>query len=549
MLKHAKKLIALLLVLVMAVGMLAGCGGSGDSGNVSGNGTGSKRLVIKFFKGGYGQDWLEAVAEAFEEVYKDEGYKVVLEVRAGTGGATVAEQELKLGPDKNDVDLYFASGVSTHDVLNYSKKVMREENAPLLEPLNDIYNAPAIGADRQPESKIIKDRVFPGFEDSYLYKGTNEAWKGQIFNLSEFASSTGLFVNTKVLEKYGLSVPNTTEEFAAVVETISQKGAADGVYPFTWAGNNAPGYWFYLWYDWFAQYSGVEAFNNWVATMPASGDVINDGWQVYEDKGILEAFKAMEPLMKLDYSADGAVNFTHTEAQHYLMVGEAAFMVTGDWLLNEMKLDYFQEASTDVQMIKAPVVSVIGQELGITDAQLSKAISMIDEGKADGDIMAAVSGLDEAGVQRIRKARGIYSSIGGELQIMIPAYGDAKDVAKLFVQFLYSEDGCRIVRENAHALVPVSCESYDVAEPTAFLDSVVKTFDYGNATAIFLNKNNSVVRATSNLLAFNYTGFSAPNTFKSMMMGDSVTAEYIYETELKYVKENWANYIAYAGLS
>lgn len=548
MFKNGKKLIALLLVFVLAVGLFAGCGGSSAGADAGDDSTGAKKLIIKFYKGGYGEEWLRAMAEAFEEAYKDEGYKVELEIKA-SGGGSVAEQELKLGPEKNDVDLYFASSVSIHNVLNYSKKVMREENLPLLEPLNDIYNAPAVGADKQPESKTIAERTFAGFEDSYLYKGTNEAWKDKIFNLSEFASSTGLFANTKVLEKYGVSIPNTTDELVAAVETIAQKGAADGVYPFTWAGNNAPGYWYYLWYNWFAQYSGVEAFNNWVATMPASGDVKNDGWQVYEDKGILEAFKAMEPMMKLDYAADGAVNFTHTEAQHFLMVGEAAFMVTGDWLLSEMKQDYFQEASADVQMVKTPVASVIGQELGITDAQLSQAVAMVDEGKANADIIAAISGLTEEGAQRIREARGIYSSIGGELQVMIPAYGDAKEIAKLFVQFLYSEDGCRIVRDNAYALVPVTCESYEVSEPTNFLESVVKIFDGGNATAIFMNKNNSVVRATSGMLDFNYSSYCLPNTFKSMMMDESITAQYIYETELKYVKDNWANWVAYAGLS
>ena len=545
MFKHARKLIALLLLVAM-IGTLVGCGAGGAAGG--NQASGSKKLVIKFFKGGYGDEWLYAMADAFEEAYKDEGYEVEIQVKA-SGGNTVAEQELKLGPEKNDVDLYFASSVSTHNVLNYSKKVMRDENTPLLEPLNDIYNAPAVGANKQPESKTIAERTFAGFEDSYLYKGTNETWQGKIFNLSEFASSTGLFVNTKVLQKYGVNVPNTTDEFVSVVKTISQKGAADGVYPFTWAGNNAPGYWYYLWYNWFAQYSGVEAFNNWVATMPESGDVKNDGWKVYEDKGILEAFKAIEPLMELDYSADGAVNFTHTEAQHYLMVGEAAFMVTGDWLLSEMRQDYMQEASTDIQMIKTPVASVIGVELGITDAQLSQAISMIDSGKSNAELIAAIPGLQEEGAQRIRDARGIYTSIGSGLQVMIPAYADAKEVAKKFVQFLYSEDGCRIVRDNAYALVPVTCDSYAVSEPTVFLESVVKTFDNGNATAIFMNINDSVVRSTSGMLDFNYSSYCLPNTFKSMMMDKSITAQYIYETELAYVKSNWANWVAYAGLS
>ena len=222
MFKHARKLIALLLLVAM-IGTLVGCGAGGAAGG--NQASGPKKLVIKFFKGGYGDEWLYAMADAFEEAYKDEGYEVEIQVKA-SGGNTVAEQELKLGPEKNDVDLYFASSVSTHNVLNYSKKVMRDENTPLLEPLNDIYNAPAVGANKQPESKTIAERTFAGFEDSYLYKGTNETWQGKIFNLSEFASSTGLFVNTKVLQKYGVNVPNTTDEFVSVVKTISQKGAA-----------------------------------------------------------------------------------------------------------------------------------------------------------------------------------------------------------------------------------------------------------------------------------------------------------------------------------
>ena len=40
---------------------------------------------------------------------------------------------------------------------------------------------------------------------------------------------------------------------------------------------------------------------NFVKTIPESGDVVNDGWKVYEDRGILEGFKAMQPIMKQEY--------------------------------------------------------------------------------------------------------------------------------------------------------------------------------------------------------------------------------------------------------
>ena len=57
MMKHARKLIALLLVFVMAAGLLAGCGGDSAGGGDGSGATGSKKLVIKFFKGGYGEEY------------------------------------------------------------------------------------------------------------------------------------------------------------------------------------------------------------------------------------------------------------------------------------------------------------------------------------------------------------------------------------------------------------------------------------------------------------------------------------------------------------
>lgn len=545
--KYLTRGIAIAMASIMTMSLMAGCnektGGGGSQGS-----SGGKRLVIKFTKGGFGDEWLTAMKDAFEKAYKDEGYKVELEVVTDASGGTVGVQELKLGPDKNDIDLYIGSGMNLSNLLSFSYKVMHDKETPILEPLNDIYYAPAVGADLKPESKTIAERVFPGFENSYIYNGTEEAWKGNVFHLSEFAASTGLFVNTKVLDRYGLKIPNTTDEMAATVQSLAKKGAADGVYPFTWAGNNAPGYWSYLFGCLFAQYSGVDAYRNFVATIPPSGDVVKDGWKVYEDKGILEALAAMRPIMDLDYSPNGAVSFTHTQAQHCLMVGEAAFMVTGDWLLSEMRQEYFKEASTDVQMMKTPVVSSIGKELGITDSQLSQAIGMVDNGDSDDKIVAAIPGLTAEGAARIRTARNIYFSIGGTMQMVIPAYADAKEAAKKFIQFVYSEDGCRITRNNAYALAPVSCESYDVENSTPFLESVIKQMNSGKATAIFSDFNTSAVRASSGMLEFNYSAFASPNTFKSMMMDKKMTAQYMYEKELEYVKQNWSNYVAYAGL-
>ena len=537
-----KKALALICTLTMVLS-LAGCGdGAGET--KTGDGEESKVIQVKFYKAGYGEEWLQAMIKAFEEAYKEEGYKVEI-VESSSTISTSSEQEILLGPGKNKTDLYFTSGVSVSNVIDSSKKVLRTEDEVLLESLEDIFRNPAIGADKKEEEKTIEERLFPGLEESLHYRGANEKWQSDRYTIPWALGATGLVMNNSIMEKYGLDIPLTSNEFAAVLETIEKKGEADAVHPYSWSGNNAPGYWTYLYDTWFAQYSGAEAYNNFWATNPASGDVRSDGWQVYEDQGILEALKAMDKIMDLDYSADGSVNMTHLEAQHELLTGKAAFMVSGDWMLNEMKNEYYEEAS-QVSMLKAPVLSVIGEEIGISDAQLHTVVEMIDNGSDAADIKAAVSGLTDEGLSRVQNARNAYSSIGVTHQILVPSYSDAKTAVKAFLRFMYSEDGCRIFREQAYSLLPISTSETEEA-PTVFQKSIEELTGDGQAVALFQDSEASQIRAKSGMLPFNYSAFAHPNTFRAMMTDEKITAEYIYDTELAYVKANWATYVSYAG--
>lgn len=546
MCKQIKSIISVLMAGVMTIGLLAGCGEQNDQGN-SGNGEkSSKTAYVRYYSAGYGSAWLEALAEKFNEIYADEGYKVKLDIQPGTNFST-ANEELKLGAERNDVDMYFTNRVGVANVLEFSENVMHGKG-PLLEPLEDIFNAPAIGADKQEEDKTIAERMFAGAENSMYLNSPGSEWDGQMFCLPYNVGCNGIIMNPTVLEKYNLEIPKTTDELLNVVKTIQEKGSADGVYPYAWAGNNASSYWFSLWYIYFAQYSGAKAFEDFIATMPESGDIVNDGWQVYEDKGILESLKAMEQLMKLDYSADGSVNATHTEAQHRLLVGEAAFMVNGDWLLNEMSGEYYEEASNCL-MIKTPVLSVIGTECGISDAQLSQAIAMIDEGKTNEEVMAQISGVTAEGAERIRQARQVYAAGLSGYQVIIPGYADAKEVSKLFLKFMYSEDGCQIMRETSYMVLPVQCESYETQANTAFVKSVLEFAGYGTGVPVAANTSLSPVRAASGMLMLNNNAYAEPHTFKAMMLYEDITAQYIYDTEREFMKEKWASYIMYSGLN
>lgn len=547
--KFLKKIISLFLAAGTLAGVLGGCAKDVSEMETGDTLAQSKTCKISYYSSGYGHSWLEKAADTFMQIYAEEGYQIELDIRLTAGAG--AELEIPLGAEKNDVDLYISAG-GMEKVLDASNKTMRGEGAVLVDLADTVFHLPAIGTNKLEEEMTIAQRYF--LDEEYLYyNGALEEFHGGIYSIPTSVGSCGIVVNPSVLEQYGYSfddLPRTTDEFNAMCLKIAESSAETGVYAYAWPGGNASGYISYLFYEYFAQYSGKEAFMNFVKTMPESGDVLIDGWMVYEDKGILEALKAMEPIMKPEFSPPGSVGMTHIEAQDQVLTGKAAFIMNGDWFLNEMETLYFEEASQCI-MLNTPVLSVIGTECGVTDVELSQAVQMIDEEKTDSEILSLITELDEAEVQRIREARNIYGC--GDKTVRggacIPAYADGKDVAILFLRFLFSEDGCKIVRDEAFSLMGFTCEDYSSSGNTRYMDSVVANIAPGQGQYISMDAGLSVVRATSGMLPFNHPAFVAPQTFRSMISDTTglLTAEYIYESERDYVRSNWAQWTAYAG--
>ena len=554
--KNLKKILSLALALLMLVGILAGC--SGDKGENAGGETTPdggfaqiNKAIVAYNSSGYGDSWLRESAKVFNEMYAAEGYEIELQI--SYGNESNAQLEIGKGADKNDVDMYLGAG-NLEKLLDASNKTMRGQGAVLVDLKDVVWNKPAIGADKQEEEKTVAERFL--LDEEYLYyDGVKEEFHGGIYCLPTSMASCGIVLNPKVTEKYGYgldNLPKTTDEFNAMCAKIMETSAETGVYAYAWPGGNASGYITYLFFEYFAQYSGKEAFMNFVKTEPYTGatveEIAADGWKVYEDKGILEGFKAMEPIMKPEYSPAGSASMTHLEAQHEVLVGNAAFIMNGDWVLNEMEEEYYEEASQCI-MMNTPVLSVIGVECGITDAELSQAVGMIDEGKTNEEIIAAIPGLDDAEATRIRDARNIWGR--GESTIRsgaaIPAYANGRDVAILFLRFLCSEDAAQILRDEAYHMSAFACESYESKGNTVYMDSVIANMNPGHGESISMDASLSIVRANSGMLYFNHPQVIQPVTFKNMILdttGD-MTAEKMFENEKAYAKSNWSVWAAY----
>lgn len=528
---------------------IAGCGKDKAGG--------SKKVQIVAYKAGYGIDWLNDLIRQFNETFKSEGLTAEL-VEANSMVGTEADAAIQT-PKKNQNDLYFLSNgnVSEHIAASHSK--LHSSKKVLLEDLTDVYNSKAIGFDGKEESETIADRMFGGFKEYCTYNGYVEKWNGNMYELPWADSVLGILCNPAVLTKYGLDMPLTSNEFVACIQQISSLGASDQVYPLVYAGKNASGYWSYLYEIWFAQYTGVEQYQKFVKCEPASGDISNEGYKVYEDEGIEKALEGMFQILKKSYVMPQSSEYEHIDAQDEFIRGNAAFMVDGDWMLNEMKTeeaDYNRAKNTI--LMKTPILSSIGTKLGLTDAQLHDLVKAIDEHKTLVEMKEA--GFTETQIAKVTEARSTHNSLGTTHDIVIPEYADAKEAAKKFVRMMYSSDGCNVFRKGANANLPLRYTRTSEHE-TAFQDSVDAIYDYDNVYMISGDGELNDVRKLCKMYTFNYQSWAHPKTYTSILENPSVfvldelpedeknryNPKRMAAKEAEYMRLNWSAYMEAGG--
>ncbi|MFA5480806.1 MAG: ABC transporter substrate-binding protein [Bacilli bacterium] len=536
---NLKKMVLPIVFAGVLVAGLSGCNPGVEEG-------GDSVIQLRAYNGGYGLNWLHKVVEEFQKEHPNITFEFVEESGLVDSKAL---QEIAL-PSQNQIDLYFLTGIDIDLLLQRSYSALRTRDQVLLEPLNDIYESKGIDINGEEESETIASRLFDGYREASTYDGSFDKWNGSMFTLPWASAMTGLFVNKAVLDKFEIEIPLTSNEFVAAIEKISEEGEGEGIFPYAWGGENTAGYWSFLFETWFGQYSGRTRFENFVKCDPGDGDIKNNGYKVYEDAGILESLKAMFQILDLNYCANGSASRYHMEAQTDFIIGKSAFITGGDWAFQEMSSNYYTQAiENEIQMLAVPMLSAIGTEIGITDEELHTLVEMIDNHSTYAEIQAANPSLTDADIDRVLSARSIYDSIGGTHEIVIPSYADAKDAAKLFVRFLYGNDGCRIFRNNAYANLPLKYETGEGDTDTPFQRSLDKIVNYDNPHMITTSSPFNNVRNVAQLMNFNYTAWVHPNTYKSIMLDKASTktfsAQFIYENELDYVRSNWSRYTAF----
>lgn len=248
-----KKIVALVSALTLLLPMVfAGCSGNGGGG--AGGKVDSSVLQIGVENKGYGDQFAYKLAEAFQA-------KTGIETKVvKSNSSDWTDTALLSGPRNNDIDVIF--DINNLAMKNLAAAYFIDGYERAYADLSDIYDAPLEGYN---VDKTLEEMVFPYSLAACTWGGEGEGYgDGKQYFVNWATGFEGLVYNKSLFTKYGFSVPKTTNEMFALMDQMKALSAknADGydIYPFAYSGK--VNYLHYPQLVWWAQYDGIDTFNN-----------------------------------------------------------------------------------------------------------------------------------------------------------------------------------------------------------------------------------------------------------------------------------------------
>lgn len=305
--KLTKKIVSIVLCLAMClgiVGILASCGEDPASSSSS-KGDG-KTITIKYYNGGYGDDWIAQIADAFKAANPE--YKVTLTADANL--LSSIGSELETG---TDTDIYIC-----HDI-----QWQYYASEGYLAQLDDLYEMTNSDGDK------FSSRVKATSLDSAKYNG-------HYYKAHWTQGVGGIMYNVDMFEANGWAVPTTYDELVALCNTIVAANLPNNdssgiVRPFSWSGTEEY-MWDYTVFEWWAQLAGL----NKIATLMQyeSAETFNSANNWAEMK---QAYTLWYNLIveHPEYSVANVTSQNKTASQQQFILGNAAMIPSAQWLYKE----------------------------------------------------------------------------------------------------------------------------------------------------------------------------------------------------------------------
>ena len=416
-----------------------------------------KTLNISLFTAGYGVNWIYKMKEKFEAAYAEEGYKLnILAPRAGYAGTIIA-QDIVAG---SEVDVFFSQ--------EFTEKVMAEySNTPIVADLtNIVFNQKPIDFNGNEEGTSTVAEKLEKANTPYMSYQHDD---GSYYAMPYQKGIRGLAVNKAVLAEYNLEIPKTSKEFFNCFDVIMSTAATTGIFPITHIGssNNYASSFLNCWvaqyegYDWYTQFTTFQNADGTNLTKDQAVEMFNaDGIEYM----LTNLYRALDP----NCGTFGSATQSLEKAQAKLMNGSCAFMMNGDWLIQETYESFSDAQRNNMTFVNVPVISELGVKVfkdkyNKTEAEcetiLRAIIDEVDANKALADIKTAVDAklamnIDIADIETIAKARGMVYSETVHSGAVINANSSMKDIAALLLRMCASEGAAQIFADEMYSSSP-----------------------------------------------------------------------------------------------
>jgi ABC-type glycerol-3-phosphate transport system substrate-binding protein len=261
---------------------------------------------------------------------------------------------------------------------------------------------------------------------------------------------------------------------------------------------------------------------------------------------------ALQKLLTPDYVVNGSNSMDHTTAQTMFLNSDVAMMVNGSWLSNEVS---GMGTVENYGVMKTPVISSIINKLTSvkTDMALRDLIDAIDavtDGTASEETYRSgdhyvVKGVEitAADWEYVANARNILTTCYDGNGNFIPNYSDAKEGAKEFLKFYYSDEGMKIFTETVKQALPLKLSSGEI-DTTNWNGFEQRMYE------LLFSAENFVCRQSQNIHPiYKYGGASAFGdvnyivAFTSQNANQRKTADELWEMVLKDIEVKYDSWI------
>lgn len=496
-------------------------------------------LEVYCMNAGYGTEWCESLLKMFQEQdWVKEKYPNLNVVYSSNDIQNFAESKLNSGRKANTVDLLFGAALQS----------FAGPGGEIADLTDLVYNTQVPG-----ENVTFKDKANSSYNDSNRYIDVTDLEGAPHWYTVSWAGGMNTFIyNETMLNKYGIKVPNTTDEMLAAFATLKTNNK------YSLIQSKDADYFAYLFPVWWAQYEGITEYLNFWNGISGNRYSRNIFKQEGREKS-LEVYRDFLNYSK-GYLALSSFTGEFMEQQTLFLKGEAAFHVNGDWFDNEMRA-ISEEVKKDnggkidvFKTMKMPIVSALGEKLGITDAQLSAIVDYVDGAVEIKPEFESTTGYtEEEVIAAVREARTIVSTIGTNHTAVIPEYANGKAVAADFLRFMATDVALEeYIKVTGGASLPFT---YNLKEKNISLYNQIGTlqqsrhdyFDTDKYEIYSLPSSDAFPLARyGGLKAFvtenYYTTFSSSNNKKTPQ-------DYMTETLNAWTQSKWENACSKAGIA